>query len=105
MKKTIVLLTCLVSLTACGGGSRPTADELTKSMKDNISKIMPAGADKGMTDKLIECMSKGAVDSKMSNGSLNAMKDGDDKIAEDDAKIFGEVTQKCVSEAMATTTP
>lgn len=100
MKKTLVLLTCALSLALTGcGASRPSAEELSKVISKRMAQYMPASA-KGQSDKIVDCMAKGAVDSKMSSSSLRAMVDGKEKIDAGDARIFGEVTRTCATKAM-----
>lgn len=107
MKKTVALVACCLALTACGSsGGRPSVDELSKPMKDNMAKY---GGDvfKGdKADKAAECMAKALHDSKLSDDALRAIVKNDTgaKLSKKDESAFASVmsssTMNCMKDAM-----
>jgi hypothetical protein len=77
MKKKLVAVAALaaVSLTACGGGGRPSQDEISKAMKEQISKMSGGAA---LTDDQLDCFAKALEESDLSDDTLNKMVDGKD---------------------------
>ncbi len=102
MKKIVAMFTLLAVLSACGGGGRPSTDEIADALKDSDN---PAGQELGgseIGDDVIECFAKALHDSDLSDEALQALVDGDedfegkgddDKIAED--KDFQADIAKC----------
>ena len=101
MKKLVALCTMLVVLTACGGGGRPSADDIAKALKDkgNPNGVALASA---ASDKAIDCIAKVLHDSKLSDDALQALVDGksDYNGNKDDAAVIAGLTDditKCVT--------
>ncbi|MEI5675571.1 MULTISPECIES: hypothetical protein [Nocardioides] len=79
--------------TACGGGGRPSVDEVSEGMQDNASEIF---GDSVPTDGIDwDCMAKLYVDSDLSDDALQAIADGDSdfKGDEDDTKAAAEASK------------
>jgi len=104
MKKIVALFTLLAVLTACGGGGRPSEDDIAKALKDkdNVlgSTFTATAGEAG--DKAIDCIAKVLHDSKVSDDLLQAIVDNDEKYKgdSDDQKALtdaiGDMT-KCVT--------
>jgi hypothetical protein len=75
MKKFVALFTLLAVLTACGGGGRPSTDDIAKALKDkgNPNGIALASA---ASDAAIDCIAKALHDSDLSDDALQALIDG-----------------------------
>lgn len=76
MKKTIAVAaaaTMLVFTAACGGGGRPSADELSKALTSDDS-VFGTALDKKQAD----CAAEKLVDSDLSDDTLQAIVDGDE---------------------------
>jgi hypothetical protein len=104
MKKIVALFTLLVVLTACGGGGRPSTDDLAKALKDKDNAAGKEFGASGFDDKTIDCIAKAFHDSDLSDDALQAIVDGDEdfKASKDDEKIaddkdFQADLLKCVS--------
>ncbi|TQL69932.1 hypothetical protein FB381_3855 [Nocardioides albertanoniae] len=100
----VVPAVCALALTACGGGDRPTADELSKSLKDGKAgetMSMPSS----LPDKAYDCIAKELVDSDLSDEALaNAMEGKDKTGSKKDREIVSGLSddiQKCVTDAMS----
>ncbi len=80
--------------TACGGGGRPSADELADSMKDNAGDVFGSDVPEDSVDW--DCFAKLYVDSDMSDEALRAMADNDEDydLSDDDQEAFDEATGK-----------
>jgi hypothetical protein len=92
MKKLVALCTLLAVLTACGGGGRPSTDDIAKALKD---KGNPIGASIPSTaDSTIDCIAKVLHDSDLSDDALQALVDGDSDYDanNDDAKAMAGIT-------------
>jgi hypothetical protein len=103
MKKIVALFTLLAVLTACGGGGRPSTDDIAKALKD---KGNPAGAalSTGAADDAIDCIAKVLHDSDLSDDTLKALVDGDSDFSgnKDDAAAITKLAPefaKCVTPA------
>ena len=104
MKKIVALFTLLAVLTACGGGGRPSTDDIAKALKDkdNVvgSTFTSAAGDAG--DKAIDCIAKALHDSKVSDDALQAIVDGDEDYegdGEDEDALAGMAADvgKCIT--------
>lgn len=76
MKKTLAAtaaVSMLVFTAACGGGGRPSADEIADAIKDDDS-FSSADA----TDEQVDCVAKAYHDSDLSDEALQALVDGDE---------------------------
>jgi len=102
MKKIVALFTLLAVLTACGGGGRPSEDDIAKALKDKgnpIGATIPEAA-----DDVIDCIAKALHDSDLSDDALQALVDGDADYGadNDDAEAMADLTDditKCAAEA------
>jgi hypothetical protein len=101
MKKIVALFTLLVVLTACGGGGRPSTDDIAKALKDtgNPNGVAIASA---ASDEQIDCLAKVLHDSDLSDDALQALVDGDSgfEANKDDAEAVSKLTDdftKCVT--------
>jgi hypothetical protein len=100
MKKIVAVFTLMAVLTACGGGGRPSTDDIAKALKD---KGNPIGASFGEAgDDAIDCIAKVLHDSDLSDDALQALVDGDSDFdgSKDDAKAVADMTDdfaKCVT--------
>jgi hypothetical protein len=102
MKKIVAVFTLLAVLTACGGGGRPSTDDIAKALKD---KDNPAGAAFGSSDAAaaaIDCIAKVLHDSDLSDDALQALVDGDEGFEgnKDDQAAIAKLTPefaKCVT--------
>jgi hypothetical protein len=104
MKKIVALFTLLAVLTACGGGGRPSTDDLAKALKDKDNPAGKAFGAVNFDDDTIDCIAKAFHDSDLSDDVLQAIVDGDEdyKGSKDDEKIatdadFQADLAKCVS--------
>jgi hypothetical protein len=98
MKKIVALFTLLAVLTACGGGGRPSEDDISKALKDNSS----FGDLSGAGDEAIDCIAKALHDSDLSDEALQAIVDGDEdyKGSSDDTKAataMADDMAKCIT--------
>ena len=78
MKKIVALFTLLVVLTACGGGGRPSSDDIAKALKDKGNPAGAAFGSSGASDDAIDCIAKALHDSDLSDDALQAIVDGDE---------------------------
>jgi hypothetical protein len=104
MKKIVALCTLLVVLTACGGGGRPSTDDIASALKDKDNPAGAAFGGSGLSDDAIDCIAKAFHDSDLSDDALQAIVDGDDDFEgdKDDEKIindedFSADIAKCVT--------
>lgn len=99
----VVPVVCALALSACGGAERPTADELSESIKNgkagevfNLPSSVP--------DEAVDCIAKGLVDSDVSDEALSNLMEGKDTTSEKaDEKVLDEMSddiQKCVTDAL-----
>ncbi len=100
MKKLVALFTMLVVLAACGGGGRPSTDQIADAMKDKDNPLSATAS--GATDEQIDCIAEALHDSDLSDEALQALVDGDEdyKADSDDEKAaeeaFGDIA-KCIT--------
>src|SRR5690349_7540889 len=82
MKKfaTLSVPTIALLLAACGGGGRPSADELSKALNDHSNKVAAefTSAFSDASAGTVDCIAQVLHDSKVSDGSLKAVVDGDE---------------------------
>jgi len=104
MKKIVALFTLLAVLTACGGGGRPSTDDIAKALKDKDNAAGKAFGSSGLSDDQIECVAKAFHDSDLSDDALQAIVDGDEDFEgnKDDQEIiddeeFAADVAKCVT--------
>jgi hypothetical protein len=100
MKKIVAMFTLLAVLTACGGGGRPSEDEIADSLKDSGNPIGASLPD--AADDVIDCIAKALHDSDLSDDALQALVDGDADYGanNDDAKALAGLTEdmaKCAT--------
>ncbi len=76
MKRLVALSTLLIVLTACGGGGRPSTDQIADALRDedNPASAMSTGA----SDEAIDCIAEALHDSDLSDDALQALVDGDE---------------------------
>ena len=101
MKKIVALFALLAVLTACGGGGRPSEDDIAKALKDKSNPNSAGFAASGAADKAIDCIAKVLHDSDLSDEALQALVDGksDYNAGKDDAKAIADISDdigKCV---------
>lgn len=109
MKKiaAITLPTLVVLLAACGGGGgggRPSADDLSKALNDHGNRVA-ARFTEAFSDpsaRTIDCIARVLHGSKVSDGSLKAIVDGDDHYrgSHQDSQALQDATldmAKCIS--------
>jgi hypothetical protein len=102
MKRIVALFTLMAVLTACGGGGRPSEDDIAKALRDKGNPNSAGLAASGAADKAINCFAKVLHDSDLSDDALQALVDGKANYTanKDDAKaikdIAGDLT-KCVT--------
>jgi hypothetical protein len=77
MRKIVALFTMLFVLSACGGGGRPSADDIAKALKDSGNPAGAAFGSSGAADDAIDCIAKVLHDSDLSDDALQALVDGD----------------------------
>lgn len=86
------------SLAACGGPSRPSADDVA----DGIQKVFEGTAQGDIvTDDVALCYAEALVDSKLSNETLTYIANGEDKQKNQEEKdlttqILQDKTPECV---------
>ncbi|TQK73209.1 MULTISPECIES: hypothetical protein [unclassified Nocardioides] len=84
-----------VTLSACGGGGRPSQDEVADAIKDQIP-----GGSSALTDDVIDCIAKAVVDSDLSDETLNKMVDNDkgssDEVS-DASEVIGKASADCIA--------
>jgi hypothetical protein len=104
MKKIVALFTLLAVLTACGGGGRPSTDDIAKALKDKDNAAGEAFGGAGLSDDVIDCIAKAFHDSDLSDDALQAIVDGDEDFdgSKEDQKIvdgpdFTKEIGKCVT--------
>jgi hypothetical protein len=104
MKKIVALCTLLAVLTACGGGGRPSTDDIAKALKDSDNPAGETFGGAGLSDDVIDCIAKAFHDSDLSDDTLQAIVDGDEDYEgnKDDKKIlededFATEVGKCVT--------
>ena len=103
----VVAGAALLLTSACGGGDRPSADDVSKSLTDGKAgglMNLPANT---LTDKVADCLAKAIVDSDLSDDAVNALVDGDAKYkgGKDDTKAMTSVATKladCAKDAAPT---
>ena len=78
MKKTVALCTLLAVLTACGGGGRPSVEEIAQGRQDSDDVAGTAPGAPHIDDDVIDCLAKVLHDSDASDEALRAMVDGSD---------------------------
>ncbi|MEN0025045.1 hypothetical protein RAC69_13050 [Microbacterium sp. LS_15] len=87
------------SLAACGGPSRPSADDVA----DGIQKVYTdMGMGDAMTDDVAQCFAEKLVDSDLSNETLNYIANGEDKQSSEEdkdltTKILTDNIQECAA--------
>ena len=82
-----------VALSACGGGGRPSQDDVAKAIKDQVGSSSSA-----LTDKVIDCIAKEVVDSDLSDDTLNKLLDNDKgsgKELSDVTDVMAKATTTC----------
>jgi hypothetical protein len=101
MRKLAALLTLMVVLTACGGGGRPSTDDIAKALKDegNPNGVVLAS---DASDEAINCIAEALEDSDLSDDALQALVDGDSGFEgdKDDAKAIAGLNDdfaKCIN--------
>jgi hypothetical protein len=99
MKKIVAMFTLLAVLTACGGGGRPSEDEIADALKDNDTFGQLTN---GASDDVIDCIAKALHDSDLSDDALQALVDGDEDFEgdKDDTKAITDIQDdlaKCVT--------
>ncbi|WP_183407954.1 hypothetical protein [Nocardioides marmoriginsengisoli] len=104
----VVAATAALLLTsACGGGDRPSVDEVSKSLTDGKAGGLMSLPSSVMTDELADCMAKAIVDSKVSDDAVRALVDGDKdyKGDKDDTEALsglGTKIAECAKDAVPT---
>ena len=99
MKRLIALATLMAVLTACGGGGRPSEDDIAKALKDDDNPVSAMAA--GASDEAIDCIAKAFHESDLSDDALQALVDGDEdyKGDDDDEKAIADIADdigKCI---------
>lgn len=99
----VVPVVCALALSACGGAERPTADELSKSIKDGkAGEVFDIPS--AVPDEAVDCIAKGLVDSDVSDEALANLMEGKDTTSEaadqDVMKELSDDIQKCVTDAL-----
>jgi hypothetical protein len=99
MKKILALLTVLFVLSACGGGGRPSTDEIADALNDNSDF---GQLTKDASDDAIDCFAKVLHDSDLSDEALQALVDGDKDFdtSKKDQKAVTDITDdlaKCLT--------
>lgn len=94
MKKTLAAtaaVSMLVFTAACGGGGRPSADDIADAIKDDDS----FNSDDA-TDEQVDCVAKAYADSDLSDEALQALVDGDEDYdaSDEDEKAVESLTPK-----------
>jgi hypothetical protein len=100
MKRLIALATLMVVLTACGGGGRPSEDDIAAALKDKDNPVSAMAT--GANDEAIDCIAKALHDSDLSDDALQALVDGDEDFEgdkDDDEALTGLVEDfgKCIT--------
>lgn len=94
---------CALALSACGGAERPSADELSESLKNgkaaDVLKLPSA-----LPDSAVDCIAEELVDSDISDEALANLMEGKDNTREEkDEDVVNDLSediQKCASDAM-----
>jgi len=100
MKKTglTLIALALAFTTACGGGDRPSQEEVSKSLSTKSSELPNA-----MPKKQADCVAKVLVDSDLSDKTLDALvaKDAKYKGTKKENKILSSLSAKITKDCMA----
>jgi hypothetical protein len=84
-----------LALSACGGGGRPTQDELAGAIKDQIGSKSSV-----LTDQVVDCIAKALIDSDLSDDTLNKLVDddkGSSKELSDVTDVMAKATTTCTT--------
>ncbi|MCW2758597.1 MAG: hypothetical protein JWO46_2343 [Nocardioidaceae bacterium] len=88
----------LLATSACGGGGRPTAEEMSKAFQKGVNGSSTGGSEVKLTKKQADCAGKVFVESKISDDALRAIVDGkkDFKESKADDKALKTVLPKLI---------
>ena len=73
----VLAVSILIATSGCGGTSRPSADAISKALRQGDS--VGGAASSRLSKKAADCVGKVFVDSKLSDGSLQAIIAADKK--------------------------
>lgn len=88
----------LTLATACGGGGRPSVDELSDALQSD-DNVLGTGLEKDQAD----CVAKAFHESDVSDDTLRALVDNDEDYEgdESDRDAFNDISTESVAECMA----
>ena len=98
MKKLVAATAVLAfTLSACGGGGRPSTEDIADSLKSEDSAL--SSVTSGATDDVIDCIAKELHDSDLSDDALQALVDGDEDYdgSDDDRKAIEDIQDDLVT--------
>lgn len=106
-KVAAVCCALLVAVTACGGASRPSTDEIAKAIKsgESVMGSLPSSLPDDVMDDVVNCIATALYESEVSNEALVAFIEGDKEFegSEGDQEAIDSVTSKlseCAKEAI-----
>ena len=97
MKKLVAAVAALAfTLSACGGGGRPSTDQIAESLKGEDSAL--GSVTTGASDEVIDCIAEELHDSDLSDEALQALVDNDDDYdgSDDDKKAIEDIQDDLV---------
>ena len=87
-----------LSLTACGGAGRPSADEVAEGLTQYFDE---AGMGEQIDADASQCLAEHLVDSELSDETLNYLADGEDKQASvEDRDLTTKILQDNLADCM-----
>jgi hypothetical protein len=91
----MALAASLLAAAGCGSDPRPSAEEVARSIKDASSVFGDL-----VPPEIADCLARILVESDLSDGTLNAVVDGDAdyKGSKDDEDVLSELTPSFVAE-------
>lgn len=99
----VIPAVCALALTACGGADRPTADELSESLKGGkAAEVLKLPS--SVPEPAVDCIAEELVDSDISDEALANLMEGKDNTREEkDEEVIKDLSddiQECVTDAM-----